>query len=527
MATPQYLFLAWLAFPPIKLLHELGHGLAVRHWGGEVHEAGVGLFVLTPAPYVDASASAGFRRRRQRAAVAAIGIMVEFALAAMALLVWLNIQPGTLRDLAFVTMTVASVSTLVFNANPLLQFDGYHVLCDVLDLPNLGTRSRRFWVLLLQRAVFGGNGPRTLHAMAGEGKWLFAYAPAAALYRIGLSGMIVLWVGKWSLVLGVLVAAYVLLAALVLPAIALARAVLDAAPDASQRGRGRLAVASGVAACAFFTCLMPLPFRTAAWGVVWLPEHAQARPDTDGFITQLVAHDGQRVMPGQLLLRLDDPALFAQRDKLNSQLAGLQSDRFDSLARDSLKAGNLEEEMRRVAGELRRAEERIAQLEVRSQVAGTFVMPAQQDRLGTWVKRGSTLGYILDRKEIGVRAAVPERDAALIRQGTSRVEVRLAESVPDATFAGLVREVPAAVHELPSAALGDRGGGPFVTDPADQDGVRTLAPIVLIDLALPERALERIGGRVWVRFDHGSQTLATQAWRRMRQLFLQHFNPAG
>jgi putative peptide zinc metalloprotease protein len=207
-----------------------------------------------------------------------------------------------------------------------------------------------------------------------------------------------------------------------------------------------------VAACALFTCLMPLPFRTAAWGVVWLPEHAQARPDTDGFITQLVAHDGQRVMPGQLLLRLDDPALFAQRDKLSSQLAGLQSDRFDSLARDSLKAGNLEEEMRRVAGELRRAEERIAQLEVRSQVAGTFVMPAQQDRLGTWVKRGSTLGYILDRKEIGVRVAVPERDAALIRQGTSRVEVRLAESVPDATFAGLVREVPAAVHELPSAA---------------------------------------------------------------------------
>ena len=527
MGTPHYLFLAWISYPFIKALHELGHALAVRHWHGEVHEAGVGLFVLTPAPYVDASASAAFRRRHQRAAVAGMGIMVEFALAAFALLLWLNLQSGTLRDLAFVTMVVCSVSTVAFNANPLMQFDGYHVLCDALDLPGLATRSRRYWTHLLQQLAFGQSHAPAMRPLAGERRWLLAYAPLAWTYRVVISIAIVLWVGNWSLVLGVLVAAWVLASAVLLPAAGLVRGVLRAAAGAPQRRRARLAVVAAGCGLVLLCGVVPVPFRTAAWGVVWLPEQARARPETEGFITSFAARDGQRVVPGQLLLTLDDPALFAQREKLQNQLVGVRADRFDSLQRDTLKVSNLEEEARRIEGDLRRIEERIGLLEVRSASAGRLALPNQDDLLGTFVKRGATLGFILDGREIGVRAAVPERDAALIRQGRGKVEVRLAEAVPASVVAGLVREVPAAVHELPSPALGDRGGGPYATDPADRDGVRSIEPVVLVDLALPDRALERVGGRVWVRFDHGTEPLAMQSWRRLRQLFLQHFNPTG
>ncbi|MGH8679872.1 MAG: hypothetical protein ACREUQ_16195, partial [Burkholderiales bacterium] len=158
MATPHYLFLAWVSFPFIKALHELGHAIAVRRWGGDVHEAGITLFVLVPAPYVDASSAAGFRARYQRVVVSAIGIMVELSLAAVALLVWLNVQPGLVRDVAFVTMFIASVSTVLFNGNPLLLFDGYYVLCDALDLPNLGSRSKNYWAERIQRFALGVNG---------------------------------------------------------------------------------------------------------------------------------------------------------------------------------------------------------------------------------------------------------------------------------------------------------------------------------------------------------------------------------
>jgi len=103
-------------------------------------------------------------------------------------------------------------------------------------------------------------------------------------------------------------------------------------------------------------------------------------------------------------------------------------------------------------------------------------------------------------------------------------ELRILE---DGTVAKLVREVPAATNQLPSAALSDRGGGPYVVDPADKEGLRTLEPVVLIDLKVPDTALKRAGGRVWVRFDHGAEPLVGQWYRRLLQLFLQHFNPTG
>ena len=527
MGTPQYLFLAWLSFPFIKAVHELGHALAVRHWGGEVHEAGIGLFVMTPAPYVDASASAGFRLRRQRAAVAGMGIMVELAIAALALVLWLNLQNGLARDLAFVTLFVASVSTLLFNINPLLNFDGYYILCDALDLPNLGTRSRRYWLVLMQRAVVGSRRVAAMELAPGEGKWLAAYAPLALLYRVFLSTLIVLWLGHHSLALGVLVALLVLCTVLLLPLWRTVGAVIGAARASQSGWRARVVLSASALAAMLLVFVLPLPFHTAAWGVVWMPEHARARAQIDGFVQRFAQPDGAQVRPGELLVTLSDPHLLAQRAQLAGELGQLRSQRFELLLSDTTRAMNLQQEMLRVEADLRLADERVAQLEVRALGAGRLVLPNQQDLLGSHVKRGTTLAYVLDRSEVGVRAAVPERDAALIRQSNVGVQVRLAEAMQHTLGGALVRDVPAAGYELPGAALGDRGGGPYATDPADKDGLRSIEPVVLIDIFLRGRELERVGGRAWVRFDHGAQPLAVQAYRRGRQLFLQHFSTGG
>jgi len=141
--------------PVIKALHELAHALAVRRGGGEVHEMGITLLFFTPAPYVDASAANSFRDRWHRAAVSAAGIMVELGLAAAALFVWLEIEPGLPRDIAFVTLFLCAASSLLFNANPLLRFDGYHLLCDLLDLPNLAVRSQAYWMQQVLRLLGG------------------------------------------------------------------------------------------------------------------------------------------------------------------------------------------------------------------------------------------------------------------------------------------------------------------------------------------------------------------------------------
>jgi putative peptide zinc metalloprotease protein len=155
-----------------------------------------------------------------------------------------------------------------------------------------------------------------------------------------------------------------------------------------------------------------------------------------------------------------------------------------------------------------------------------LAMPRQQDLPGTLVREGDTVGYILAAGELEVRAAVPEYDAALVRGRTRRAEVFLAEAPDQALEAQLVRETPAATHELPSAALGNLGGGDFVTDPADEHGLRSLDPLVLVDLTLPAAGLQRLGGRAWVRFDHAAEPLGNRWLRRGWQLFLHDFDPA-
>src|SRR5215510_10803669 len=95
------------------------------------------LLVFAPLPYVDASAASGFRSKWRRALVGAAGMMVEVFVAALALYVWLTVEPGLIRALAFNTMVVAGISTVMFNGNPLLRYDGYYILSDVLEIPNL------------------------------------------------------------------------------------------------------------------------------------------------------------------------------------------------------------------------------------------------------------------------------------------------------------------------------------------------------------------------------------------------------
>jgi putative peptide zinc metalloprotease protein len=152
-------------------------------------------------------------------------------------------------------------------------------------------------------------------------------------------------------------------------------------------------------------------------------------------------------------------------------------------------------------------------------------MPNQQDIEGAFIRQGSTVAYVLDHSDMGVRVAIPEPDGNFVLHGTRAIKVQLAET-RERFSAEIVRDTPATTFELPSAALGDRAGGPHPTDPSDKDGLRTRDPIVLVDLTLRGHELKRIGGRVSVRFEHEAAPLAERWYRELRQVFLQHFNPA-
>ena len=145
------LLLLGMVFPLVKGLHELGHATATRARGGEVHDMGVMLLVLMPVPYVDASSATVLRSRWWRATVGAAGMLVELFIAALAFYLWLAVEPGLVRAVCFNVMLVAGVSTLVFNGNPLLRYDAYYILADLVELPNLAQRAASYWGYLAER----------------------------------------------------------------------------------------------------------------------------------------------------------------------------------------------------------------------------------------------------------------------------------------------------------------------------------------------------------------------------------------
>lgn len=524
MTTPHYLFLAWLSFPFIKALHELGHGLAVCHWGGQVKETGITFFVLTPAPYVDASASHAFRSRHQRVIVDAIGIMIELFLAALAMLIWFSVQSGLVQDIAFVIMFICGVSSLLFNGNPLLRFDAYYMLCDTFDMPNLAVRSKVFWENLIQSVILGKENTPQLSLTTGEFKWLLAYAPLSKIYSLVLVSYIVLWLAEKSVLIGTLLAVVAIFSLIVKPLVTFIKNIIAVTTPGKHRRRAKVVMASLLLSLTVLLVVIPAPYNTTAQGVVWMPEQAYIRPITAGVIKKYMLNHGDKVEKNQTLLILEDSELMADRIKLNNQLNEMKVEQYNALFNAPSDSTFFSEKIDKIKAELQQVENQISGLEVRSQVNGVLVIPHQNDSLGTFVKKGTTLGYVLNKNMIKVRSAIPEQDAELILNHLKKVEVRTADHPNEVFTANVVMSTPAVTYTLPSAALGDHGGGRYITDPEDKNGLTSLEPLVLVDLNLPTSVFERAGTRAYIRFDYDSKPIAMQVYRHLRQLFLRYFN---
>lgn len=526
LATPSSYALAWIAYPLVKALHEIGHAMAVRRFGGAVHELGISLVFLTPAPYVDASAANGFASARQRAIVSAAGIMIELALAAVAVFAWLVLTPGLVRDAAMVVLLICSVSTLLFNANPLLRLDGYHLLCDALQLPNLALRSQGWWTTQWRRLIGAERALPGSAVASGELKWLVFYAPASWGYRLGLLLGLVFWLGHQSWLLG-WVAALALLAWLGKSTLAALMRSVAQSPEPRARRRAFVMVLAVAAVVAVALFAVPAPSSVVARGVVWPPERAQLRAESGGFVEPGMVRDGSPVAQGDVVLTLLDPVLAAQREKTEGERAGLMAQQYHALLQDPARAAELGEDIDRNDAELQRAEQQLANLQLRARIAGRAVWPRERDLPGSFAPRGAMLGYVLGPEPAQVRLVLRDEDLLRIRGRVHSIEVRLADSPLSTYPAQLQNETPAATRQLPNAALGDRQGGPVNVDPADKEGLRTQTPIFLLDVLVPGLTAQRIGGRAWVKLELEQEPLALQGIRVMRQLLVRQFNPTG
>ena len=518
---PSNLLVILLVYPLIKSLHELSHAFAVKHWGGEVHELGVMFLVFMPVPYVDASAATAFQSKYRRMMVAACGIVAELVLASVALLLWLNVQDGLFSEILFNIMLIGGVSTLLFNGNPLLRYDGYFVFSDAIEIPGLATRSNRYIGYLVQRYLLKAVQAKSPETGVGEKFWFVSYGLAAFVYRMMIMFAIVLYMSSEYFFIGVVLGIWMVMRQIIVPIVKAMRYVFSSTLLEGNRARAMVVSLAMIAMLALFLFTLPMPLNTMTEGVVWMPEKSHVRAGSDGFVTSVASENGDRIEPMQPLVTTEDVTLTDELTLMQARLAELRG-KYDAVRQtDRVKAEIINDEIRVMQGSVSRMQERLDEMTVASQVGGVFVLPETQQLQGHYVKQGDTMAYVIDFDDLSVRVVVPQNAIGLVRKQTRRVQLRLVGDIGHVYESSVIREIPAATYKLPSKALAVDGGGRISTNPFDEEGVRTKDQYFQFDVSLPEQIAQAyIGQRVYVKFSHGYEALALQWYRNFSELFL-------
>jgi len=518
-ADPRNLLWYWLLYPLIKGLHEFGHACATRRWGGPVHEMGIMLLVFFPVPYVDSSAAHRFGSKHQRITVCAAGIMVEVLLASLALLVWANTEHGLLHDLAFDIIVIGGVSTLLFNANPLLRFDGYYLLGELIEIPNLGTRSDQYLAYLFKHHVLGLPGMTSPVTGAGEVKWLVTYGICSRIYRVLITLVIALWAAGKFLIIGVLLALWAVIGQIVYP---LARSFSRLIPLVLSANRmpRLLAVLSVVSTLILAGLTIPVGHSTYSEGVVSLPENALIRAAADGIVTRVQTSDGAPVTRGEVILQLENLELEAKRDRLLARLEETRARQQQVFLQDRSQADILKVKVSAIEADIRDAQEQLESLKVVSAADGLVSLPTANDLPGRYVSRGDVIGYVAGPGQASALVVIPQLDIDTVRRDMQAIEVRMSSRPTETLNAAFLRELPQGTDRLPNRMLGSVGQ--VVLDTRDASGMQLLSNIFLVEIALPLRMSGNyLGQRIYVRFVHQSESLGNRLLRRLDQVMLQ------
>lgn len=475
------LLVCWVG---LKVVHELGHGLVCRRYGASAREAGIMLLLFLPIPYIDVTSSWRLRDRWQRIHIAAAGMLIELLIASIAGLVWAATPPGVWNQLAANVVVMASLTTVLFNANPLMRFDGYYILSDVLDVPNLYGQSQAWLRGSLRRRVLGLPTP-VQQLPAGLERFTQVYGVAALIWRLMVYIGIILAAAMLWRGAGIVLAAFSLVMWFAIPLVRWVRATFSTSSLGPRANwpRATAVLAGSTCAMVLLAVCIPWPAAPASPAVVDYAPLWVLRAPTNAWIERLLVRSGQHVEQGQ-------PLAVLRNDELELQVARLDVE----IQRAELAVRRSEQEKRRadVQAEFERLtalRKQRAELEgqrellsVRAPVAGRVVSPRLGERLGTYVRQGEELLQIGNdrRKEILLATTQDELHRLSHRLGRP---VRVA--VPGGgSFPGRLERVKPRASTRPlHPALTAVAGGPLTvqrsqaaTGHEPQDGMELLQP---------------------------------------------------
>ncbi|EMI15637.1 peptidase, M50 family protein [Rhodopirellula maiorica SM1] len=472
------LFLIWIV---AKLVHEAGHAVAAKHHGVRVGQVGIMFFLLAPLAYVDVTDAWKLRRRFYRVQIALGGVYFELAVAAVAAWAWWFLPEGYAKHITAQFFLISGPATLLVNANPLLRLDGYYVLSDLTEIPNLRMHGRRQLGSVLQRLFFGI--PQTRQLLSGWRVWFASiHAACSVVFQVFWMGGLVLGVAMWARGLGILLAIAGVLMWFLIPAVRWVWKIWMLEPGErfglNFYRRRMLFYASLLIALFQQLSTVSSPFDRRVPVVVRFQDEQIARSPSDAFVESLFVERGQHVEQGTLLMRLKDPELRIKREKKadDLEIAELKAIQYRRQGELSKAATSLENAnaLRRQIAEM---DEQIAQLTVVANRSGYIVGNQVESLPGRFVAAGQELLRVSDPQEKELLAVVPEQDVdayQLACQNDSSSRVRLRGGLTIKAKPASLR--PRASRMLVHPALAANVGGPLVVEPTlDGSGEMRLA----------------------------------------------------
>jgi putative peptide zinc metalloprotease protein len=446
----------WVVLFFIGGVHEFGHGMACKHFGGEVHHMGFLLIYFTPAFYTDTTDQYLFPSVAQREWVIFAGIWVELVACAVATIAWHVLPPGTLwSDLAYKVILLSALSGVLFNLNPLMKFDGYYALAQYLRMDNLREDAFAYAQAWLQGTVLR----QKVELPAGSKRQRRVYilfAPAAFLYSMTVLVIVTLFVknvfvnhfGDWGYVLTLGVVYLLLRKKLehLLPALDLMKI---RAREHLLRWNMTRTQKAAFAAVAGLIVLVPLPTTVSSNFTLGPIRRVEIRPPAPGIIQEVLVKTDESVAAGQTLARLASPTLDEAEISYQSRLAAIQRDLLAAeSAGDQTRIGQAEQQARQVEAQLAEVRSKLSGLDLRSAIPGVVTTPEVKQKAGVYLHSGETFAEVADLNQLKARILVIDRDLQFVRPG-SEVELKL-NAYPFRTFTGHVAEImPAAAAARP------------------------------------------------------------------------------
>ena len=499
-AAKNWIFLG-ITMAVVKVLHEFGHGLSCKHFGGECHEMGFMLLVFTPALYCNVSDSWMLPNKYARAAIGAAGMYVEVFLASIATFLWWFSEPGLLNHICLSVMFICSVSTVVFNGNPLLRFDGYYILMDLAEIPNLRQKSTEVVRRFMIEMCLGLEQPESPF-LPQRNRLLFGlFTIAAVIYRWLVMFSILYFLNKvfepYGLkVVGQIIASFGIVGLFVQPAWQLAKFFYT--PGRMHKVKMPRVYATGavVAALIGLFFFLPMPYRISC-SFELRPVDAQSiYVEVPGQAIEWHARPGDEIEAGITLVKLRNTDLerevadlHGQVESTERQLASTERLRsVDSTA--SLQIAPQRETLKSLKKLLAEKQQELEKLTLKAPIAGHILPPpaksaprgAETGRLPGWsgspfdeknanahFAQSDLICLIGDPLRMEAVLVVDQADIDLVRKGDS-MRLQL-DAYPGQTLRSSLKQIANDRLEISPPSLSIQHGGELDTR-TDSTGVQ-------------------------------------------------------